>query len=81
MTRIVLGYARAGVRQPLSVVSLTTLALVLAIVLAVPAALVASWRIWPRDGAWNRARALDALWTVVPPVLLVLLIVLSAGAA
>jgi len=60
--------------------SLTSLALVLAIVLSVPAALVASWRIWPREGAWDGARALDALWTVVPPALLLLLIALTAGA-
>ncbi|MDH3724525.1 MAG: hypothetical protein OER93_02100 [Thermoleophilia bacterium] len=60
--------------------SLSSIALILAIVLAVPAALVASWRIWPREGAWRWARALDALWTVVPPVLLVVLIALTLGA-
>jgi heme/copper-type cytochrome/quinol oxidase subunit 2 len=61
--------------------SLSSIALILAIVIAVPAALVASWRIWPREGAWNGARALDALWTLVPLVLLVVLIGLTFGAS
>ena len=61
--------------------SLDSVALALAIALAVPAALVASWRIWPREGAWSRARALDALWTAVPPALLLLLVALVWGAA
>ena len=61
--------------------SLSSIALILAIVIAVPAALVASWRIWPREGAWNGTRALDALWTLVPPVLLLVLIGLTFGAS
>jgi heme/copper-type cytochrome/quinol oxidase subunit 2 len=60
--------------------SLPALALILALVLAVPAALVASWRMWPRDGSWSGARIMDAVWTLVPPALLGGLLVLAAGA-
>ena len=70
------GFARTGWAM-LASMTLESLALALVIVLIAPAALVAAWRIWPRG---KDARALDAVWTIVPPVLLVVLVVLSAGA-
>ena len=60
--------------------SLPALALILALALAVPAALVASWRMWPRGGSWTGARVMDAIWTLVPVALLAGLLVLAAGA-
>ena len=55
-------------------------ALVLAAALALPAAVLAAWRFWwavpraPEGGA----RALEAVWTLVPLALLVALIVAAA---
>jgi len=58
--------------------TLESIALVAVVALAVPAALLAAWRIWPRG---DDARLLDAVWTAVPPLFLALLIVLAASAA
>ena len=60
--------------------NLEAMTLVLAVLLAGPAATVACWRIWPRGGRWSGARLLDAIWTVVPVVLLAGLFVLVAQA-
>lgn len=72
-----LGYARDHAPWGLIVVTLESVALALVIVLVVPTALLAAWRIWPRG---DDARVLDAIWTAVPPVLIALLVVLAAGA-
>lgn len=60
--------------------SLAAAALVLVIVIAGPATVIASARIWPSGDGWTAPRSLDALWTVVPALLLIGLLILSARA-
>lgn len=57
-----------------------SVALILVLVLALPAAIVAAWRFWSTvpPSAAGGPRALDAIWTLVPLALLVALIVAAA---
>jgi hypothetical protein len=55
-------------------------ALILAVILTLPAAALAAWRFWSSVPASAGAgpRALDATWTLVPLALLIALIVAAA---
>ncbi len=66
--------------RPAILALMQSAALILAAVLAIPAAAVAAWRFWAAVPASDGAgpRALDVTWTLVPLVLLVVLIVASA---
>lgn len=67
--------ATAGAR-PAILGPMQSVALILVLVLALPAATLAAWRFWsavPPSPAGG-PRALDAIWTLVPLALLVALI-------